>query len=484
MSARLPGDVQRLISEAERAETVGDTSRALKCYNDAIAAAMGQHLDAMPELRPVLEQYLLRALELQPKTSHTNAGFEKHRPSNSTNDNEGDSTGAGTSPDRRAMASAAAICVGDRCVVTGRAESAGTVLFVGETDLGPDIWAGIALDSPTGTHDGFVKGTRYFCCRRDHGLMVKATRVQRVVATDGSAAVLGTVNDSKVNRASSTSPKRHRHRSPPVFNSIQNLTQTGSRARIQRDSHGNNATKMQFQSTISIHEMAGSPHRGACEHSPGASTENSCTDAYAADSFPRSHLHAAMSELQAENNALVEQRDSLLHKLQELEVGQSALQHDASAFRKKLLRAVDTAVSERDALAQIVREKDRAHAPVERRNERLEDELKRARGEAQRLTAELAKVQQIDRVARNLHRQGYNSPVGQNSEVASREAELEEKVAELQNKLEAEKAWALQWKGECSAVREELRTLLQGKQQQVAAAVVASYGTPPRKENG
>lgn len=133
-----------------------------------------------------------------------------------------------------------------------------------------------------------------------------------------------------------------------------------------------------------------------------------------------------------------------------------------------------------------MKEQERASAAAERRNQRLEADLKRARADGQRLTAELAKTQQLERVARNLQRQGYTSPGGGGggggSSPSRREAELETEVAALQSKLAAERAWALQWKGECAAVREELRALL-GQQvtgQQVTAMHAAC--TPPRKE--
>lgn len=53
----------------------------------------------------------------------------------------------------------------------------GTVQFVGETSLGPGLWAGIELKSKNGTNDGSIKSgrksTRYFTCRKKYGIFAR-----------------------------------------------------------------------------------------------------------------------------------------------------------------------------------------------------------------------------------------------------------------------------------------------------------------------
>ncbi|KAK4922810.1 hypothetical protein LTR66_016573 [Elasticomyces elasticus] len=51
------------------------------------------------------------------------------------------------------------------------------------TSPSPDIpkgppWIGIALDEPTGTHDGVVNGVRLFTCARNCGVFVRPERVE------------------------------------------------------------------------------------------------------------------------------------------------------------------------------------------------------------------------------------------------------------------------------------------------------------------
>ena len=82
-----------------------------------------------------------------------------------------------------------ALAVGDRCRVEtketdgGFARRVGTVAFAGPTVLGDGLWIGVALDQPaTGRHDGCVSGVRYFRCLPDCGVLVRASRVERLTA--------------------------------------------------------------------------------------------------------------------------------------------------------------------------------------------------------------------------------------------------------------------------------------------------------------
>jgi dynactin complex subunit len=43
---------------------------------------------------------------------------------------------------------------------------------------GQDIWVGVALDHPRGTHDGTFMGKRYFQCAPLHGVVTRARKVK------------------------------------------------------------------------------------------------------------------------------------------------------------------------------------------------------------------------------------------------------------------------------------------------------------------
>jgi len=59
-------------------------------------------------------------------------------------------------------------------------ERRGTIKFIGPVPEIPGIgaWVGIALDEPTGKNDGIVKGTRYFQCGANCGVIVRPGRVE------------------------------------------------------------------------------------------------------------------------------------------------------------------------------------------------------------------------------------------------------------------------------------------------------------------
>ena len=60
----------------------------------------------------------------------------------------------------------------------GRRFGLGTVRFVGETPLGPGVWAGVELDEKLGKHDGTVFGVRYFVCEAGYGVMTKVEKLR------------------------------------------------------------------------------------------------------------------------------------------------------------------------------------------------------------------------------------------------------------------------------------------------------------------
>eukprot|EP00842_Homolaphlyctis_polyrhiza_P005405 jgi/Hompol1/5866/HPOL_000116-RA len=69
--------------------------------------------------------------------------------------------------------------IGDRvCVVINEERCLGVLKYVGVFEAGSaGVWCGIQLDRPLGTHDGTVRGRRYFECKENHGIFVKLDKV-------------------------------------------------------------------------------------------------------------------------------------------------------------------------------------------------------------------------------------------------------------------------------------------------------------------
>ena len=346
---RLPRSVQKFISEAEQAEAAGDAARALKCYNDGIAAAMEQ-LDALPELRPVLEQYLIRALELQP-----------HAAAAGTSGGGSPSGGRGDVPGPQQLA------VGDRCFVAGRrdpaggsgagGDCAGTVMFYGDTELGPGAWAGVALDAASGSHDGVVRGHRYFSCRPGHGLMIKATRVHRAAAAASAAAQGGGHSPAATTgvqspRAAAAEAAHHSRRSPSpgisprlALNAAAGSPRRsdgGSRARNSatrsrsrmRTRNGGSGGKQSRSTNADLNRQ---PPHDERTSPPADSGWSPRAEGAVEDFFSRGQLRAVAVEAQAESHRLALESDQLLGQLRSLQAGQAELQSDASIFRNKML---------------------------------------------------------------------------------------------------------------------------------------------------
>eukprot|EP01059_Diplonema_ambulator_P002569 TRINITY_DN1218_c0_g1_i1.p1 TRINITY_DN1218_c0_g1~~TRINITY_DN1218_c0_g1_i1.p1 ORF type:complete len:795 (+),score=253.94 TRINITY_DN1218_c0_g1_i1:37-2421(+) len=64
---------------------------------------------------------------------------------------------------------------------TGRER--GVIKYIGFPDFKKGVdydgcWIGVALDSPTGNHDGVVDGVRYFKCKPKHGVFVRADKME------------------------------------------------------------------------------------------------------------------------------------------------------------------------------------------------------------------------------------------------------------------------------------------------------------------
>ena len=75
----LPQAARDCIVEAETLETSGDVGGALELYNEGLGIAM-KELPQRPELKPLLEAYLRRAMALQPGTAGTPPNTAGARP--------------------------------------------------------------------------------------------------------------------------------------------------------------------------------------------------------------------------------------------------------------------------------------------------------------------------------------------------------------------------------------------------------------------
>ncbi|XP_053625782.1 restin homolog isoform X4 [Plodia interpunctella] len=68
--------------------------------------------------------------------------------------------------------------IGERVWVGGT--KPGQIAYIGETQFAPGDWAGIVLDEPIGKNDGSVAGIRYFQCAEKRGVFSRLTRLTRV----------------------------------------------------------------------------------------------------------------------------------------------------------------------------------------------------------------------------------------------------------------------------------------------------------------
>jgi kinesin family protein 13 len=70
--------------------------------------------------------------------------------------------------------------VGERVFVeTALGMKMGVVKFAGETQFQPGLWIGVALDRPSGKHNGTVQGVKYFKCKEKHGVFVRMDKLVR-----------------------------------------------------------------------------------------------------------------------------------------------------------------------------------------------------------------------------------------------------------------------------------------------------------------
>lgn len=63
-------------------------------------------------------------------------------------------------------------------VLIKRYNSPGVVAYIGETEFSTGTWIGVELDAPKGKNDGSIKGVRYFSCKPQHGMFVRADKLR------------------------------------------------------------------------------------------------------------------------------------------------------------------------------------------------------------------------------------------------------------------------------------------------------------------
>ncbi|XP_052223990.1 centrosome-associated protein 350-like [Dreissena polymorpha] len=73
--------------------------------------------------------------------------------------------------------------IGDQVSLTAPSgeRTVGTLLFKGNVQFAPGVWAGVELEEPEGRHDGIEDGVRYFTCKARHGLIVPGHDIQQVI---------------------------------------------------------------------------------------------------------------------------------------------------------------------------------------------------------------------------------------------------------------------------------------------------------------
>ncbi|XP_051980324.1 uncharacterized protein LOC127641380 [Xyrauchen texanus] len=68
--------------------------------------------------------------------------------------------------------------IGDRVLVCNFRP--GVLKYKGLTAFGDGFWAGVALDTPDGNHNGTFRGVKYFCCDMNHGVLVRAEDISHI----------------------------------------------------------------------------------------------------------------------------------------------------------------------------------------------------------------------------------------------------------------------------------------------------------------
>ncbi|XP_064108829.1 CAP-Gly domain-containing linker protein 3-like isoform X2 [Macrobrachium nipponense] len=125
--------------------------------------------ELVPDVQNVIAQ--LRSL-LCPSAAHCYSTYEYSMGQSSTQGLSG-----------RAVLKAMGLKLGDRVLVSG--VKTGTLRFVGSTEFATGLWAGVELETPSGRHNGTVKGVMYFRCANNYGIFVPVNRLTKIPNVSG-----------------------------------------------------------------------------------------------------------------------------------------------------------------------------------------------------------------------------------------------------------------------------------------------------------
>lgn len=125
-----------------------------------------EQYELVPDVQEVIS--CLRGL-LSPSASHAHTHASHAYPAHGT-------TGQGSSG--KAVLKAMGLKLGDRVLVSG--VKTGVLRFVGTTEFSTGLWAGVELETPTGRHNGTVKGVMYFRCAKNYGIFVPMNRLTKI----------------------------------------------------------------------------------------------------------------------------------------------------------------------------------------------------------------------------------------------------------------------------------------------------------------
>lgn len=83
--------------------------------------------------------------------------------------------------------------IGDRVVLCN--SRAGVLKYKGLAAFADGFWAGVALETPIGNHNGTFRGVKYFSCDESHGVLVRAEDVSHIHTEHGSDVETGVDED-------------------------------------------------------------------------------------------------------------------------------------------------------------------------------------------------------------------------------------------------------------------------------------------------
>lgn len=83
--------------------------------------------------------------------------------------------------------------IGDRVLVCN--SRPGILKYKGNTAFANGVWAGVALDTPSGNHNGTFRGVEYFTCEKSYGVLVRAEDISHLQVEPCNDAETGTFFD-------------------------------------------------------------------------------------------------------------------------------------------------------------------------------------------------------------------------------------------------------------------------------------------------